>query len=158
MLQASPATAIVALTAFLERDPVQGCLRAGARGYLLKEAQNPRLLAHIEFKLKDEPKKYPGRYMTALEFTLVEKGNASEGKMNYTANMALLGGHGTYKDSGVSYLMKGVLLEFSNAAEVATEADRQEIKGQVCFRSACKAKGIFNGLTDAQTHTYDFSG
>ena len=43
MLHASPQTAVVILTAFLDRHLVEACLRAGARGYLLKEAENLHL-------------------------------------------------------------------------------------------------------------------
>lgn len=37
---ASPQTAILVLTAYADRDLVASCLRAGARGYLLKDAEN----------------------------------------------------------------------------------------------------------------------
>lgn len=45
--QASPDTAVLILTAFLDRHLVDACLRAGARGYLLKDAENLRLAEQI---------------------------------------------------------------------------------------------------------------
>jgi DNA-binding NarL/FixJ family response regulator len=39
MLEASPDTAVVILTAFIDRSLVDACLRAGASGYLLKDAE-----------------------------------------------------------------------------------------------------------------------
>lgn len=47
MIHASPQTAVVILTAFLDRHLVEACLRAGARGYLLKEAENLHLQEHL---------------------------------------------------------------------------------------------------------------
>ena len=47
MMHASPQTAVVILTAFLDRHLVEACLRAGARGYLLKEAENLHLEEHL---------------------------------------------------------------------------------------------------------------
>jgi two-component system response regulator DevR len=47
LLQASPRTKVIVLTAFLERDLVEGSLRAGARGYLLKHAEDLRLHEQI---------------------------------------------------------------------------------------------------------------
>jgi two-component system response regulator DevR len=42
LLTATPALAVVILTAFAEDDLVRGCVRAGARGYLLKD------IAHLD--------------------------------------------------------------------------------------------------------------
>lgn len=39
----SPATAVLILTAFIDQNLVNACLQAGARGYLLKDAENLRL-------------------------------------------------------------------------------------------------------------------
>jgi DNA-binding NarL/FixJ family response regulator len=43
IVQASPEVAILILTAFIDRNLVNACLQAGARGYLLKDAENLRL-------------------------------------------------------------------------------------------------------------------
>lgn len=43
IVQASPKTAVLILTAFIDRNLVNACLQAGARGYLLKDAENLRL-------------------------------------------------------------------------------------------------------------------
>ena len=45
--QASPDTAILILTAFFDQSLVDACLRAGARGYLLKDAED----LHIQERL-----------------------------------------------------------------------------------------------------------
>jgi two-component system response regulator DevR len=47
ILQASPGTAVLVLTAFFDRNLVNACLQVGARGYLLKDAENLRLLEQI---------------------------------------------------------------------------------------------------------------
>jgi DNA-binding NarL/FixJ family response regulator len=47
MVQASPRTAVLILTAFFDRDLVDSCLMAGARGYLLKDAENLCLQEHV---------------------------------------------------------------------------------------------------------------
>jgi len=47
IIQASPRTAVLVLTAFIDRNLVDACLRAGARGYLLKDAENLRLPEQI---------------------------------------------------------------------------------------------------------------
>ena len=41
--EANPQTAVLILTAFIDRGLVDACLRAGARGYLLKDAENLHL-------------------------------------------------------------------------------------------------------------------
>jgi two-component system, NarL family, response regulator DevR len=41
--QLYPAVAVLILTAFIDRQSVDACLRAGARGYLLKDAENLHL-------------------------------------------------------------------------------------------------------------------
>lgn len=43
LAKASPQAAILILTAFIDRNLVDACLRAGARGYLLKDAENLHL-------------------------------------------------------------------------------------------------------------------
>lgn len=43
IIQACPETAVLILTAFIDRNLVNACLQAGARGYLLKDAENLRL-------------------------------------------------------------------------------------------------------------------
>jgi two-component system response regulator DevR len=43
MVQISPKMAVLILTAFIDRNLVDACLRAGARGYLLKDAENLHL-------------------------------------------------------------------------------------------------------------------
>ena len=43
IIEASPETAVLVLTAFIDRDLVHACLRAGASGYLVKDAENLRL-------------------------------------------------------------------------------------------------------------------
>lgn len=47
IIQASPQTAVLVLTAFIDRNLVDACLRAGARGYLLKDAESLRLPEQI---------------------------------------------------------------------------------------------------------------
>jgi len=47
LIQASPRTAVLILTAFIDRNLVDVCLRAGARGYLLKDAESLRLPEQI---------------------------------------------------------------------------------------------------------------
>ncbi len=48
IVQACPETAVLILTAFIDRQLVNACLRAGARGYLLKDAENLRLGEHLQ--------------------------------------------------------------------------------------------------------------
>jgi len=43
----SPQTAILILTAFFDRVLLEACLRNGARGYLLKDAENLHLAEHL---------------------------------------------------------------------------------------------------------------
>jgi two-component system, NarL family, response regulator DevR len=43
LVELNPATAVLILTAFIDRSLVNACLQAGARGYLLKDAENLRL-------------------------------------------------------------------------------------------------------------------
>jgi DNA-binding NarL/FixJ family response regulator len=43
IIQACPDTEVLILTAFIDRNLVNACLQAGARGYLLKDAENLRL-------------------------------------------------------------------------------------------------------------------
>lgn len=43
IIQTCPETAVLILTAFFDRNLVNACLQAGARGYLLKDAENLRL-------------------------------------------------------------------------------------------------------------------
>ena len=43
LVETHPETAVLILTAFIDRNLVEACLRAGARGYLLKDAENLRL-------------------------------------------------------------------------------------------------------------------
>ena len=45
--KASPRTAILILTAFFDQSLIDACLRAGARGYLLKDVENLRLKAQL---------------------------------------------------------------------------------------------------------------
>jgi two-component system response regulator DevR len=47
ILQTSPQSAVLVLTGFIDRDMVNACLRAGARGYLLKDAEHLHLQEHI---------------------------------------------------------------------------------------------------------------
>ena len=47
IIQASPRTAVLILAAFIDRNLVDACLRAGARGYLLKDAESLRLPEQI---------------------------------------------------------------------------------------------------------------
>lgn len=47
-----PEIAIIILTAFIDRHRVDACLRAGARGYLLKDAENLDLPAQLITALK----------------------------------------------------------------------------------------------------------
>ncbi len=47
ILEACPQTAVLFLTAFIDRNLVNACLRAGARGYLLKDAENLHLKEHL---------------------------------------------------------------------------------------------------------------
>jgi len=47
MVELRPATAVLILTAFIDRNLVNACLQAGARGYLLKDAGNLRLREHL---------------------------------------------------------------------------------------------------------------
>lgn len=47
LLQASPKTKVLILTAFIDRDLVVQCSQAGAQGYLLKDAENLRLREQI---------------------------------------------------------------------------------------------------------------
>jgi DNA-binding NarL/FixJ family response regulator len=47
MAQASPQTAILILTAFFDQSLIDACLRAGARGYLLKDVENLQLKAQL---------------------------------------------------------------------------------------------------------------
>lgn len=42
--QTSPETRVIILTAFFDRDLLNECLQAGAQGYLLKDAENLKLL------------------------------------------------------------------------------------------------------------------
>jgi len=52
IVQTNPETAVLILTAFIDQTLLDTCLRAGARGYLLKDAENlrlaDRLLAAVE--------------------------------------------------------------------------------------------------------------
>jgi DNA-binding NarL/FixJ family response regulator len=43
LIQVCPETVVLILTAFIDRNLVNACLQAGARGYLLKDAENLRL-------------------------------------------------------------------------------------------------------------------
>jgi DNA-binding NarL/FixJ family response regulator len=43
LVQAHPEIAVLILTAFIDRNLVNACLQAGARGYLLKDAENLQL-------------------------------------------------------------------------------------------------------------------
>jgi two-component system response regulator DevR len=60
LLQACTGTAVVVLTAFLDRDLLEACLRAGARGYLLKDAETldlpGGLLAAVEGRAVLDPR------------------------------------------------------------------------------------------------------
>lgn len=47
VVELHPATAVLILTAFIDRNLVNACLQAGARGYLLKDAENLRLREHL---------------------------------------------------------------------------------------------------------------
>jgi DNA-binding NarL/FixJ family response regulator len=47
ILQICPDTAVLILTAFIDRNLVNTCLQAGAKGYLLKDAENLRLREQI---------------------------------------------------------------------------------------------------------------
>jgi DNA-binding NarL/FixJ family response regulator len=54
VLQASPATHVVVLTAFSDRQQVLGALDAGAHGYLLKDAEPDELLRGIRAASRGE--------------------------------------------------------------------------------------------------------
>ena len=54
VLQASPATHVVVLTAFSDRQQVLGALDAGAHGYLLKDAEPDELLRGIRAAARGE--------------------------------------------------------------------------------------------------------
>lgn len=45
--QAHPKTAVLILTAFIDRHLVNACLQAGAQGYLVKDAENLHLREHL---------------------------------------------------------------------------------------------------------------
>jgi DNA-binding NarL/FixJ family response regulator len=45
--EAEPRTAVLILTAYFDHHLVNACLAAGARGYLLKDAENLRLTEHL---------------------------------------------------------------------------------------------------------------
>lgn len=47
IVQLYPAVAVLILSAFIDRQSVDACLRAGARGYLLKDAENMHLEEQI---------------------------------------------------------------------------------------------------------------
>lgn len=47
ILQISPRTIVLILTAFIDQNSVEACFRAGARGYLLKDAENLHLQDEI---------------------------------------------------------------------------------------------------------------
>ncbi len=47
IIQAYPKTIVLILTAFIDQNSVETCLQAGARGYLLKDAEN----LHLQDKL-----------------------------------------------------------------------------------------------------------
>ena len=47
IIRACPETAVLILTAFIDHDLVDACLRAGAQGYLLKDAENLHLCEHL---------------------------------------------------------------------------------------------------------------
>jgi DNA-binding NarL/FixJ family response regulator len=47
IVQLHPKVAVLILTAFVDRHLVDACLRAGARGYLLKDAENLHLEEHV---------------------------------------------------------------------------------------------------------------
>jgi DNA-binding NarL/FixJ family response regulator len=52
ILEVSPQTAVVILTAFIDPALVNSCLQAGARGYLLKNAENLNLTEHLDAVLQ----------------------------------------------------------------------------------------------------------
>jgi DNA-binding NarL/FixJ family response regulator len=52
ILQVCPDTAVLILTAFIDRNLVNTCLQAGAKGYLLKDAENLHLREQILFVVK----------------------------------------------------------------------------------------------------------
>jgi DNA-binding NarL/FixJ family response regulator len=54
VLQASPDTSVVVVTAFSDRQQVLGALDAGARGYLLKDAEPDELLRGIRAAARGE--------------------------------------------------------------------------------------------------------
>ncbi|MBN1317803.1 MAG: response regulator transcription factor [Anaerolineales bacterium] len=47
IVESYPEVAVLILTAFIDRQLVDDCLRAGARGYLLKDAKNLHLKEHV---------------------------------------------------------------------------------------------------------------
>jgi DNA-binding NarL/FixJ family response regulator len=47
IVQLHPKVVVLILTAFVDRHLVDACLRAGARGYLLKDAENLHLEEHV---------------------------------------------------------------------------------------------------------------
>jgi two-component system response regulator DevR len=47
IIQINPDTVVLILTAFIDRNLVNACLQAGARGYLLKDAENLHLREHL---------------------------------------------------------------------------------------------------------------
>lgn len=52
IIKLHPDIAIIILTAYIDRDRVDACLRAGARGYLLKDAENLDLPGQLVTALK----------------------------------------------------------------------------------------------------------
>jgi len=48
IMEFCPQTAVLVLTAFIDQTLVNACLRAGARGYLLKDAENLRLKENLK--------------------------------------------------------------------------------------------------------------
>ncbi len=52
IIKSHPDIAIIILTAFIDRSRVDACLRAGARGYLLKDAENLDLPSQLMTALK----------------------------------------------------------------------------------------------------------
>jgi len=47
IVQTYPQTAVLILTAFIDRNLVNACLQAGAQGYLVKDAENLHLREHL---------------------------------------------------------------------------------------------------------------
>lgn len=47
IIERHPTVTVLILTAFVDRQLVEACLRAGARGYLLKDAENLHLEEHV---------------------------------------------------------------------------------------------------------------